>query len=144
MIDNIFNGGAIPVLEKSIEFTAARHRVLVNDIANLDTPYFQPRDLDPKSFDSALQEAIAQRRRTNTPESGPLYVPETAQVSFKNGRIEVRPEATDSNIMFHDRNNRNLERLMEHLAQNVLTHKTGIDMLKNEFAMLNTAISGRV
>lgn len=144
MIQDMFNGGAIPVLERSIEFTEARHKVLVNDIANLDTPYFKPTDLNLKSFQASLGQAIANRRQTKTPESGPLGPSNTNQVSFANGRITVHPQATNSNILFHDQNNRNLERLMEHLVQNTLMHKTDIDMLKNEFTMLNTAISGQV
>lgn len=144
MIDQMFNSGAIPVLERSVEFTEARHQVLADDIANLDTPYFKPRDLDPDAFQTSLRNAIAARRETATPETSALGQTNTDQVSFSGGRIHVNPKATNSNILFHDRNNRNLERIMEHLAQNSLMHKTGIDMLKNEFSMLNTAISGRV
>lgn len=144
MIDQMFNSGAIPVLERSVEFTEARHQVLVNDIANLDTPYFKPQDLNLDAFQASLRRAIADRRDSKTPQTSPLGNTDTDQVSFADGRIQVRPQATNSNILFHDRNNRNLERIMEHLAQNALMHKTGIDMLKNEFAMLNTAISGRV
>ncbi len=38
MIQGMFDGGALPVLSRVIQFTAARHRVLTHDIANLSTP----------------------------------------------------------------------------------------------------------
>ena len=46
--------------------------------------------------------------------------------------------------MFHDRNNRDLERIMQNLAENTLTHNAAIEMLRHEFELLRTAIRERV
>ena len=45
MIDGVTNAGAIPALERLMQFAGGRHRLIVHNIANLDTPGFQPRDV---------------------------------------------------------------------------------------------------
>ena len=46
--------------------------------------------------------------------------------------------------MFHDQNNRDLERTMQHLAENTLMHSTEIEVMRNEFSIMLTAIRERV
>jgi flagellar basal body rod protein FlgB len=104
MIQGMLNSGAIPALQRLVQFTGARHKVLTNNIANLSTPYFKPADLDTKAF---------------------------------------QPSATNDNILFHDQNNRDLERTMQRLAENTLTHNAAIELLRSEFDMMRTAIRER-
>ncbi len=63
---------------------------------------------------------------------------------FHRDRVEVEARPANENIMFHDRNNRDLERTMQDLAENTLTHNAGIELLRNQFEMLKTAIRERV
>ncbi len=144
MIRGLLDKGAVPVLERVIQFTAERHRLLSDSIANISTPYFKPKDLSTDSFQSTLRTAIEQRRTRKNPIAGPLEVPGTREVRFKDGLIQIRPSFTNENIMFHDRNNRSLEHIMQDLAENTMAHKAGIEMLRNEFDMLRTAIRERV
>jgi len=144
MIKGLLDKGAIPVLERMIQFAAERHRVLAHNIANISTPYFKPKDINTDSFQESLREAVSRRRTHKNPLAGPLQVPGTREVQFKDGLIQVRPSFINENIMFHDRNNRALERIMQDLAENTLAHKSGIEMLRNEFDMLRTAIRERV
>ena len=72
MIAGMFDNGAMPVLERVVQFTQARHRVLTDNIANLSTPYFKPRELSPESFQATLRDAIDQRRTRANPIAGPL------------------------------------------------------------------------
>ena len=90
MISGLFDHGAMPVLERVVQFTQERHRVLTDNIANLSTPYFKPRDLDPGSFQGALREAIDQRRQSTTPMSGFLDLSDTDQVGFRPHLVGVR------------------------------------------------------
>lgn len=144
MIHGMFNNGAMPALERLVQFTGARHRVLTDNIANLSTPNFRPRDLDPEDFQASLREALEARRRRPNPVAGPLAMRDTRQLRFHENGIEARPEPMNANILFHDRNNRDLERIMQDLAENTLAHNTGIDLLKNEFDMLRMAIRERI
>lgn len=144
MIQGLFSSGAVPILERLVQFTGARHRVLTHNIANLSTPYFKPRDLDPDGFMASLRQAVDRRRRGKSPLSGPLQIGDTRQLRFRADRIEARPQFTNQNIMFHDRNNRDLERIMQDLAENTLAHNAAIEMLRSEFNLLRTAIRERV
>lgn len=144
MIQGMFDNTALPTLERLTQFTAARHRVLTDNIANLSTPFFKPRDLDPQSFQASLRSAIEQRRQSRAGTSAPLAMRDTDQLTFRDGGLDARPEATNDGILFHDQNNRDVERLMQHLAENTLTHNAAIEMMRNEFRMIETAIRERV
>jgi flagellar basal-body rod protein FlgB len=144
MIAGLTHSGAIPTLERTVQFTGARHEVLTHNIANLSTPYYKPKDLDPQQFQAQLREAVERRRSTPANEGRPLKMGDSEQLSFEPGGVEAEPQRNNDNVMFHDQNNRNLERQMQALAENQLMHRSAITMLKNEFDLLNTAIRGRV
>jgi flagellar basal-body rod protein FlgB len=144
MIQGMFNYGALPALERLVQFTSARHKVLTNNIANLSTPYFRPGDLDPRSFQSALADAIDQRRQSPAPVEGELNLSDTDQVTFTPGGIVANPQASNDGILYHDQNNRDLERIMQRLAENTLAHNGAIEMIRNQFSLLQTAIRERL
>ena len=144
MIKGMFESGGLPVLERVVQFTEARHRLLTHNIANLSTPNFQPVDLDPKAFQQELVRALDERRTSPRPFNGPLPVHDTVQVQFKPGRIATQPSQLGENVLFHDRNDRDLERLMQKLAENTLAHNAAVEMMRNQLNLLNTAIRERV
>jgi flagellar basal-body rod protein FlgB len=115
----------------------------VDDIANLSTPHYRPRDLDTKAFQQALGEAIDRRRRQTQPLDGPLDVPDTWQLEFEQDGIDVRPRPVDEGILFHDRNNRDVERTMQRLAENTMTHNMALDFVRSEYDLLRLAIRER-
>lgn len=144
MIAGLFDHGAMPVLERVSQYTEARQKVLAHNVANLSTPYFKPTDLDPKGFQHELGRAIDRRRRTATPTAGRLDIRDTRAVRFHDDRMELRPRAMNQNILFHDQNNRDLERQMQSLAENTLTFQVTNDFLRSRYGMLELAIRGRL
>ena len=142
MIPELFQSGSMPVLERMVQFTGARHGVIANNIANLSTPYFRPKDLSVEKFQKTLRDAVDRRRSTATPTEGPLEISDSRQLRFHEDGVDATPETLDENILFHDRNNRDLERIMQDLAENTLAHNTGIELLKSEFRLLEMAIRG--
>ena len=58
MISSVTNSEALPVLERLVQFAGARHRLIVGNIANLDTPEYRPVDASVKGFQAALGRAI--------------------------------------------------------------------------------------
>ncbi|MEX0776182.1 MAG: flagellar basal body rod protein FlgB [Phycisphaeraceae bacterium] len=143
MMDDLLSGGALPVLQRLVQFTEARQRVLVDDIANVSTPYFKPRDLSTASFQATLRQAIDRRRQSANP-AGPLDVQDTRELRFGKNGIETSPNRDNQGILFHDQNNRDLERLMQHLAENTMAHRTGLELLRSEIAVINVAIRERL
>ncbi len=144
MIQGLTNSGAMPVLQRLVQFTETRHRVLTDNIANLSTPYFKPRDLSTGEFQAALREAIERRRNTMNPAAGLLELSDTRQLRFNRNGFETRPEYANDHVLFHDQNNRDLERLMQNLTENTMVHRTGLELLRSEVGSLQTAIRERL
>jgi flagellar basal-body rod protein FlgB len=144
MIDGVTNADAIPVLERLMQFTGRRHRLIVHNVANLDTPQFRPADVSVKDFQAQLGEAIDRRRAGHANAGGRLDLPSTRQVTVTETGLDLHPSPVGENILFHDGNDRNPERIMQSLVENFITFRTAADLLKSRFNLINTAISERV
>ncbi|HPD30031.1 MAG TPA: flagellar basal body rod protein FlgB [Phycisphaerae bacterium] len=136
------NSGTVPVLEKVLAYTHARHRMLTENIANIDTPGYKARQLNVRAFQNALKEAIARRPS----ERGPLSLRGAREFrEDASGCLVVTPtEEPAENVLFHDRTNMRIERQMAMLAENTLMHQIASDRLKGRFDQLMTAIRGTV
>jgi flagellar basal-body rod protein FlgB len=144
MIQGLLTSGALPALERSIQFAAARHQQITHSIANLSTPNYRPTDLPPEDFQQALARAVEDRRQRTGGPNGELKMGDTRHMRFRDDGIEIREQHVNDNILFHDRNNRSLEHLMQNLAENAMTHNAAIEMLKSEFNLMETAIRERL
>ena len=145
LFNDLANSGSAPALEQLLRFAGARQRLLVHNVANMDTPDFRPMDASPAAFQNALRNAISQRREATGGERGELPLTDTGEVSFDaNGAMRLNPQTPSPGILYHDRNNRDLERQMQSLAENGLTYRVAADLLKRNNELLRTAISQRV
>lgn len=144
-IDEVTNHGAIPALEAAMRFSAQRHRVIVHNIANLSTPDFVPMDVSVPAFQSQLQEAVDRRREATGGQHGGLELRETREVGVgPGGRLELRPATPSGNVLFRDRNNRDVERTLQDLVENATMFRVASDLLRSRLAILRVAISERV
>jgi flagellar basal-body rod protein FlgB len=144
MIKGITNAGAIPVLERTMQFAAQRHGILANNIANLSTPGFRPADVSVANFQEHLAEAIYQRRTAHGNTGGDLPLEDTADIAFERDRLTLKPEPIGDNILFHDGNDRNVERIMQGLVENFMAFRVAAQFIRREFDSLNTAIRERL
>jgi flagellar basal-body rod protein FlgB len=144
MIQGLFDHGALPTLERVVQFTTARQELLAHNVANLSTPHFLPQDVSPSSFQASLRKAVERRRGGVDPLAGSLPMNDTRELRYEGEGVTLRPRNRNDNILFHDRNNRDVERIMQDLAENTMTHRLAIDLLRNQFEMLRTAIRERV
>ncbi len=140
---DLVNRDPLPALEKAMAFTEARHRVIVENIANADTPGYRAKQLDAAAFQEALAKALARRKEDP---SGVLELPASREFhTGPDGRLVVTPtEEPPENILFHDGTNSRLERQMAMLAENALMHRTLTELMRNRFDSLQQAIRGRV
>ncbi|MEM9348245.1 MAG: flagellar basal body rod protein FlgB [Planctomycetota bacterium] len=134
----------MPVLERMVQFTGARQEFIAHNIANFSTPYFKPTDLDPLKFQAQLGDALDRRSRKPNPMRRELDLGNSQQVRMSRGQMQFRPQAKNENILFHDQNNRDVERTMQDLVENALAHRTSVELLKSQFDLLRTAIRERV
>ena len=145
MIAELANHGAAPALERLVQFTEARQGVLAHSIANLSTPHFRPADLPVDEFQRKLGRAMDRRRADRSPRLGPLELSRGGgSLRFGRDRLEVEPVPRDENVLFHDRNNRDLDRLMQDLAENQMAHGFAVTVLRKQFASLELAIRERI
>src|SRR5690606_19455406 len=130
-ISRLLNQGNAPLIEQLLEFTAARHKLLAENIVNVSTPGYVQKDLSLTKFQARLRERVAMRR--NAPPGA---------VSFDDIRGEL--EHPRHGILFHDRNNRSMEHLMSEQAKNALMHQMAVELLRKQYAVLETALKERV
>ncbi len=141
MIEGVTNGMDLPVLERVMQFASRRQDLIVNNIANISTPDFRPVDVSTDDFQSQLGEAIDRRRGAG---GGALEMRSSRQVQVTDGGMELNPGPAGENLLFHDGNDRDLERIMQDLVQNFLVFRTTSELLQNRFDILNTAIRERL
>ncbi|MHC4106624.1 MAG: flagellar basal body rod protein FlgB [Planctomycetota bacterium] len=140
MIEGVTNADAVPVLERMIQFAGQRHRLIVNNIANLSTPGFRPQDVSVEGFQQQLGEAIDARRAASGASGGDLPLQDSQEVTVRRDGMVLHPRPVGDNILFHDGNDRNVERLMQDLAENFLAFRTTAELLRSRFDLINTAI----
>lgn len=145
VISDVTTAGSIPVLERVMQFAAQRQRYIANNIANISTPDYRPVDADTAAFQRSLREAVERRRAVTGGAHGPLALRDSRELSTRpDGTLEVRPTAFSQNILFHDRNNRDLERTLQALVENTTTFRVAADLMRSRFDLLRSAISERV
>jgi flagellar basal-body rod protein FlgB len=149
LIDGLVNSGSIPVLETSVQFAARRHTLIAHNIANASTPNHQPRDVSVSKFREQLGEAIDERRTRRGGRANMFDLKDSQQVRVTHDRggqqrLHIDPNTPSGNVLFHDRNDRDLERMMQGLAENAAAFRTSVELLKSRVGLLNSAIALRV
>ncbi len=135
--------GGMGALEATIRFAGQRQRLIAHNIANISTPNFIQLDVSTSAFQKQLGEAI-DRHRGNAGQ-GPLDLQPSDEVRPQpNGSFHLVPNTPSGNIAFQDRNNRDLERLMQDQSENVLVFRTAIDLFKSRSDMMRSALAQRI
>jgi flagellar basal-body rod protein FlgB len=143
-IESVTNADAMPVLERLIQFTGQRHRMVVHNIANLNTPDFTPKDVSVDAFQTQLGEAIDARRDRTGNHGGDLPMESTEQVVVRPDGLELRPTTPSGNILFHDRNDRDPERMMQALVENFMSFRAAVDLWRGRMDLIDIAIKERL
>ena len=130
-IERLLSQGNQPIIEASVRFAAARHRLIAENIANVDTPNFLQKDLDVEKFQSMLQERVERRSATRD-----------GSVRFDD--LGTEEEIETSGVLFHDGNNRSMERLMSDSAKNALFHNMMLELLRKQFSSIEMALKERI
>ncbi len=130
-IDNLLNQGNAPLLSELLKFTSARHKLLAENMANIDTPNYRQKDLSVEQFQKTLQERVAQKN------SSP-----PGSVSFDDISLDV--ENPRAGILFHDGNNRSMETLVTESVKNGLMHNMVVELLRKQFSTMEMALKERV
>ena len=129
-IDRLLNDASTPVLEQMLQFTAARHRLIAENVVNISTPGYQQKDLSLEKFQQMLAERVTESR--DAPPGATRFDDITGEV-----------ENARRGILFHDRQTRSMEQLMSDQAKNALMHNVAIELLRRQFQTMETALKER-
>lgn len=144
MFGDLTNSGAIPTLAAALRFAGQRQKVLAHNIANISTPNFIQKDVSVPEFRDALAKAVDERRAATGGSTGPLPLPSTDEVEIhSDGGMSLHPDTPSGGILFHDKNNRDLERLMQDSVENAAFYRMNVDLLRTRFEMLKVAVTQR-
>ena len=126
MIDNLINTTQVTGLDRVVAFTEARQQILANNIANIDTPGYKMKDLNVEKFQNDLHAAMEAR-------------------SAGQAEGEALQTSPDYNqyLLFHDRNNRSIDKQVTAITQNAVMHNAAIELLRSQYQLLQKAISGK-
>lgn len=142
MFGELVNSGATAALESVMRFAGGRQRIIAHNIANITTPGFQTQDVSVQGFQAQLRSAIERRREAGG--VAELELSDTDEVvTNADGSMRLTPSTGGDGVLFHDRNNRNLERSMQDLVENATAFRVAADLLRARHQLLNAAISER-
>lgn len=136
MIQNLFNSTSIPVLEQVVNFAQARHTVLAGNVANMDTPGYQARDLSVTDFQQRLAKAVEARRT-------PPAARSPGEPDFEPAEPMAEIAKHPKTILHHDQNNVSMEYQVSEMAKNQMQHNLALSIMVSQFHLLEAAISER-
>ena len=121
MLEGIVGNETFRDLRAAIAYTARRHELIADNIANVTTPGFTAKDLSETKFIETLERTgragTDAMRVIDSPDAGP-------------------PRA--------DGNNVSIEREMSKLSGNAIRHNVLISLLSKQFRMLESALRERI
>ena len=126
--------GSLGALHAAFRFSAQRHEVLADSVANLDTPNHRPQDLDVASFEESLSEAIDAKRDVDAARLDPKLLPPVAP----------RGVAIGGELLSHDGSDRSHEVLAQRMTSNLLRFRALAGMIRGRWDMLGTVTRGRL
>jgi flagellar basal-body rod protein FlgB len=114
----------IDLLSGMLDYRAARHKVIVSNIANLDTPNYKPQELD---FAASLAEAGASGKALALTRTHKKHLPGSDQkTNFQTQQAGDKVE---------------IDREMTKLAENNLTYNMTVELISRKFKGINTALT---
>lgn len=132
MLASLLNQTALPALEQTVGFAERRHNLLASNLANMDTPGYQTRDISVTDFQSTLKTALEAPQATGSRYETPTDV---RQANF----AKVRD--ISNQILFHDGSDVSLEQQVTEIAKNQSMHNTAIALMRSQFQTLRAAIT---
>ncbi len=136
MSGNDIFGGIIETASKALDLRSRRHRMIVSNIANADTPGYKAFDLH---VEEQLQKGENEHKnvlyRTNPKH---LQSSTSSKLSSTAGQVLVDEQVT----LRGDGNTVDMEREMSNLASNRLMYKATTQILNKKLQLLKSVIQG--
>lgn len=130
-------GPTIDTLSRSLDLRARKHGLILNNVANADTPGYQP-------FTLRIEEALARQRRSGAEST--LKRTDRQHLPGQAGIDDPQPLRRHSGhnplLLRGDGNGVDIDAEMTDLAKNSLLYKASAQMVAAKFNGLKQAITG--
>ncbi|MGE3315594.1 MAG: flagellar basal body rod protein FlgB [Planctomycetaceae bacterium] len=150
MLQPLFDGSTIPLLEKAAVFGERRHDVLAGNIANIDTPNYKTRDLPLDAFQNALRAAV--NRKHSPMASGETAGPGMHSAVSATSALQATSlnelfpedlfEASEGprGLTFQDANNRSIEAEFMEMTKNSMMQSFAVELMNAQMTLLQAVI----
>lgn len=139
MIDRLLSTEMMDLVQRSLDASALSHKVIANNIANVDTPGFKRAEV---VFSDKLKRALEARQ--NAGDSLELARTDARHLSLEDAEDvdSVRPEVvTDiTSSLRNDGNNVDIDHEVSLLSQNTVWYQTLAQITKSQFTDLMSAV----
>ena len=117
-------GKTMKMLSSVLDFRAARHKVILSNIVNIDTPGYSPANL---SFGAELQEAMQDGKGVTLARTNEKHLP-------------LRGEEKGDYQMSSTGERVTLDTEMVNLSENHLMYNYAVELMTRKFRSLNTVL----
>lgn len=126
---------AFNILQTALDASALRQQTISNNIANAETPRYQPQRV---VFEDVLQAALSERSTFQGYRTDPRHLEIGTSKRLPRPVMKV-----DRTIHTNDENGVDLDYEMASLARNSIWYNALAQQLNHEFNLLKTVINGR-
>jgi flagellar basal-body rod protein FlgB len=140
---SLLGQSSINALTQTLQFTEKRHELISSNVANMDTPDNQTRDLDLDRFQNSLRQAIEEPAKSRNRSPGELSSGEVSALDEVSDQWQQTRDISKQ-ILFHDGHDISLEEQVTEAAKNQTMHFTAVALLKAQFRTMQMAITENV
>lgn len=135
----LVNKPGFSLMERSLDASALRQKVIADNIANVDTPYYKRSDV---KFEELLQSEM-NGSSSNSTFVGKRTDPRHFYIGTSSTKVEPQIITDGSTAINNNMNNVDIDYEMSELAKNQLRYNVLIQQVNNEFRNVRTVLGGK-
>ncbi len=124
-------------MERSLDASALRQKVIANNVANVDTPYFKRSDVQ---FEEILQGEMSSSTQSI---QGYRSDPRHFVIGKQENNVMPEIKADETTTINNNLNNVDMDYEMSLMAKNQLKYNTLIQQMNSEFKKMRTVLGGK-
>lgn len=136
LMNSRFVGRTVAFLSHALDYRSAKHSVISSNLANIDTPGYQPQEL---TFDQELRRAV-DKEGVSLRKTDEKHFPQSGRDPFS-GKGSHTLETQQA--QWDESNQLNIDKEMAKMVQNNLLYEASAKLLAKKFEGLKAAIEGR-
>jgi flagellar basal-body rod protein FlgB len=133
---NLFKG-TIATLSRSLDLRARKHELILDNVANADTPNYKPFKMN---VEEALQSKPQENQASDLRRTDDQHL--AAQKMADDPSLDIDPDHPDPLLFRGDQNGVDIDAEMTALAKNSLLYKASTQIVASKFKGLKKVLTG--